>query len=112
MLRVGQRCEDIQKKERSEAALAKYEDQHDVRILRDAQDLVNEGAIEGGAEKIAEFVETETHLKKRSRVVNLARFKPKGKTREEICQQVATEIGQISWHTVNKYWKEYRANLR
>ena len=45
MLRVGQRCEDIQKKERSEAALAKYEDQHDVRILRDAQDLVNEGAI-------------------------------------------------------------------
>ena len=45
MLRVGQRCEDIQKTEPDDKALANYEDRHDVRVLRDAQQLVMEGAV-------------------------------------------------------------------
>jgi hypothetical protein len=113
MLRVGQRCEDIQKTERDKKALANYEDQHDVRVLRDAQQLVMERAVGSTPEEVERFVESETHLKKTPRrTIDLKKFRPKRKTREEICQLVAAEIGGISWYTVDKYWKEYRRNIR
>ena len=139
MLRVGQRCEDIQKGEREEKAVKNYEGRSEIETLREAQEMVSGAAVDedgdpitptiavDGADPTDEdaerkdvrtaadaeiFIGRETYLRGRRSTVSLAKFRPKRKTREEICQQVATEIGQISWHTVNKYWKEYRANLR
>jgi len=112
-LRVGQRCEDIQKKKRDEKALANYKDQHHVRVLYDAYELIKEGSGGNTPEEVRRFIESETYLKKNvSRTVSLAKFRPKRQTRQEICRQVANEIGGISWHTVNKYWKQYRVFLR
>ena len=59
MLRVGQRCEDIQEKERKEQAEKQYKSRPEVKTLREAQDMVSGKAIDEDGDPITPTIAVE-----------------------------------------------------
>ena len=114
---IGMRCEEIQR-ERDEVAFRIYQDRQRTQLKIEAQLLARERKVWKTKDEVAKGIDDEKDLYKKSpaRLVNLAKFRPRRLTRNEICQIVADELrargSRISRNKVSDCWREYRKSTK